>query len=167
MGGMKAADLVAGPDDLIGDQANIGEGIGRVQRVGDDLVAPVLQTVIVPHIRVVRVGIIDVADVALFPDSVGDTDDIVDDVDKTVLEPAQRLPAQMVGPVRQERVRAAAAVFIERDREVGWHQGHVKPGRWLAHSDPRRRLRVPAVCDLVHRWFSACQSADAYICGTS
>ena len=43
--------VVAGPDHVVGDEPDVGEGVVGVDGVRDDLVAPVLQPEIVPDLQ--------------------------------------------------------------------------------------------------------------------
>ena len=119
--GMEAHVLVAGPDHLVGDQPDVRHRVVGVHRVGHDLLAAVLQAHVVPHPAVVTVGVVDVPDVLLFPDPVGDSHDVVDDVPVVRLEAAHRLRLDMLRVVGQEPVRPPTAIGFERDPEVSGH----------------------------------------------
>ena len=149
MRGMEADVLVAGPDDFVRHQADIGKGVDGVGGVGHDLVAPVLQPVVVVHPAVVRVGVVDVADVLLFPDAVRDAHDVVDDVAVLVLETAHGLGRHVVAPFGQEPVGAAPRVLRQGNGVVG---RHMRPGklrqsavRVLSHAGPLSCNRLSGI----------------------
>ena len=119
--GMEAHVFVTSPNHLVGDEPDVGHRVVGVHRVGDDLLAAVLQADVIPHPAVVTVGVVDVADVLLFPDSVGDSDDVVDDVPVVRLEAAHRLRRDMLRVALQEPVRPPPAIRFERDPEVDGH----------------------------------------------
>ena len=119
--GMKARVLVAGPDYLVRDQPNVGHRVVGVHRVGHDLLAPVLKAHIVPDPAVVAVGVVDVADVLLFPNPVGDPHDVVDDVPVARFEAAHRLGLDVLRVPVQEPVRSAPPEGFERDPKVSGH----------------------------------------------
>ena len=152
MRGVETDVLVAGPDDLVGHQADVREGVDGVGGVGHDLVAPVLQPVVVVHPAVVRIRVVDVADVLLFPDPVRDADDVVDDVAVLVLETAHGLGRHVVAAFGEKPVGAAARVLRQRNGIVG---RHMRPGKLrqaafhvLRHAGPlswKRLSRIQAV----------------------
>src|SRR5690606_41115331 len=80
-------------------------------RVSDPVSAVVVQPA--PE----ALGVVDVADVLVLPAPVGDPDDVVDDVDVLLLEPAHRVPAR--ADRRGGGVRAVSGA--EGDAEVGGH----------------------------------------------
>ena len=118
---MEARVLVTGPDHLVGDEADVRHRVVGVHRVGHDLLAPVLEPDVVPDPTVVAVGVVDVADVLLFPDAVGDAHDVVDDVAVVRLEAAHRLGLDVLRVLVQEPVGSAPAIGLERDPEVSGH----------------------------------------------
>ncbi len=152
MRGVEAHVLVAGPDDLVRHQADVREGVDGVGRIDHDLVAPVLQPVVVVHPAVVRIRIVDVADVLFFPDPVRDADDVVDDVAVLVLETAHGLDRHVVAAFGEKPVGSAARVLRQRNGVVG---RHMRPGKLrqaafhiLRHAGPlsywKQLSRIPA-----------------------
>ena len=118
---VEARILVAGPDHLVGDESNVRYRVVGVHGVGHDFLAAVLQAHVVPDAAVVAVGVVDVADVLLFPYPVGDADDVVDDVPVVGLEAAHRLRLDMLRIAVKETVGPAPAIRFERDPEVSRH----------------------------------------------
>jgi hypothetical protein len=146
VGGVKSGLVVSGPDDLIGMEPDVGECVDGVDRVGDDLVAAVLQPGVVGDLRVVPVGRVDIPDLLLLPDPVRDPDDVIDYVGVLGLEAAHALRPGARG-VPQQPLRAA--LLADRDVEVAGHRDvravrvHRRSGLGFSrHGRPtRRRVR--------------------------
>lgn len=111
--------VVAGPDDLVGVVTGVREGVdGRDRGLDDAFDSPVC-AVVVMNEGAGCIGVVDVSDVLIVPDPVGDPDDVVDDVDVGVLVAAQRLPprpATLGGPTGVD-----AGPGDHRDVEVAGH----------------------------------------------
>ena len=123
---METHILIAGPDDLVGRETHIRDRIVGMNGIGDDLVPAILQADIVPDPAVMAIGVVDIADVLLFPDPVRDADDVVDDIFVFGLESAHRLASDMIRGLVEKFPRAAASIGFERDREI---LGHVVVGK--------------------------------------
>ncbi len=122
--------VVAGPDHLVGVVAHVGEGADPLDRAGDHLFDAVPRASVVVHPARRRVGVVDVADVLVFPDPMGDAHDVVDDVDVGVLEPAHRLAARAAVGHRT----VGTAPDLQGDREVGRHDALRRPARLLVRT---------------------------------
>ncbi|MCY1249327.1 hypothetical protein D9M72_628480 [compost metagenome] len=99
------------------------------------------------------IGVVDIADILLFPDLVGDPDDVVDDVDILRLKTRQALLDQMVRRTADEGVRSTTAIGIERDRIIARHMfDRQRPEARPALLDIRPSLgrrRLLAGCNLL------------------
>ena len=118
---MKTRLVIAGPDDFIGNELDIGECARGMAGVGDDFFRARLQAVIIKHMRVMGISRANVIDIALLPDPVGDAHDVVDDVVVSGLKSAERLARPKVGRDALRMRRAARRIGGQRDRVIGRH----------------------------------------------
>ena len=86
--GVESYFIIAGPDDFIGIQANIGEGVDGMYGVAHYFITAILQTVIIVNIGGVAVRIVNIANVFFFPNAVGNADNVINDVNVGIFEPA-------------------------------------------------------------------------------
>ena len=118
---MKTRFVIAGPDDFIGNEPDIGECARGMAGVGDDFFRARLQAIVIKHMRVMGVSRADVIDITLLPDPVGDAHDVVDDVVVNGIKSAERLAWPEVGRDALFTRRAARRVGGQRDRVIGRH----------------------------------------------
>ena len=113
----EALHVVAGPDHLVGVVAHVREGADPLDRAGHHRLDAVPRSAVVVYPATRRVRVVDVADVLVFPDAVGDAHDVVDDVDVRVLEAAHRVTSRAAVDARLP----SPVADLEGDREVGGH----------------------------------------------
>ncbi|MYG10435.1 MAG: hypothetical protein F4170_06295 [Rhodobacteraceae bacterium] len=68
---MKSPDFISCPDNLIGDKSYIRNCIVGVNRIGYDFIPAILKPNIIPHPAIMAVGIVNITDVFLLPNSMG------------------------------------------------------------------------------------------------
>ena len=163
--------VVARPDHFVGAVAHLRKGVDPLDRPGDHLLDAVARPTIVEDAARRRVGVVDVADVLVFPDAMGDADDVVDDVDVRLLEPAHRLAARAALDTRFRRAIAdlegdrevlrhlplhrAGGIALRPARDVGGGTVGYRPLHRLGRSSPletrRRRQGILGLCFVSHQ----------------
>ncbi len=132
MGRVEAVDVIAAPDHLCRHAPPLREGGEPLDRVADDVLAIVQGAERRVEHRIVGVVRINEADVALVPDPVRASDDVIDDVGVDRIETTQALRPR---PVSRRQVDIVTPLHLQHffargvlGKGLGLCAGHVVHG---------------------------------------